>query len=77
MRHVDALGSIETIEIHELDPRPEVDIDFRVLDAVGDRYAAGRGCEPIGIAEQAVEGHVFADRVVEVIGIVDGSAVVI
>ena len=75
--HVFALGGIEAVEVHQLDPRPEVNIEFVVLDPVGDGQAVGIGSELIGIAEEAIEGHVFPDLVVEVIGIVDGPAVVI
>jgi hypothetical protein len=55
VRHVDALGGIEAVEGHKLDPRTEVDVEFVVLDPVGDGQPVGIGSELIRIAEEAVE----------------------
>jgi len=77
MRHVDIFGCIQAVEIHELDARAQVDVQFCILDAVSSRYPVGVGGELIGIAEELVEGRIFLERTVEIIGVVDGGTLVI
>ena len=77
MRHVDILGCVEAVEVHELDPCSEVDVEFCICDAVGGGDAVAMGSELIGVAEQAVKGRVFGERGVKVVGVVDGRALVI
>ena len=77
MRHVDPFGRIQAVEIHELDTGAHVDVQFCILDAVSSRYPVGVRRELIGIAEELVEGRILLERTVEIIGVVDGGAVVI
>lgn len=77
MGYLDILGGVETVEIGELNARPYIEIEFRILDPVVQREPVRSGKKFIRIAEEAVKGGEALQRINVIIGVVVGGAFVV
>ena len=77
MRYIDILGRIEAVEIGELQPRSEAEIDLVLMELVIQRETVAVARKLIRVAEQAVEAGIALDRIDIVLCIIGGSAPVV